>query len=44
MIILGGGVAKHQIANAMLIVRNAFSGLLISDMLDSAMEPIFPST
>lgn len=25
MIILGGGVCKHQIANAMLIVRNVWS-------------------
>jgi len=25
MIVLGGGVCKHQIANAMLIVRNRFS-------------------
>jgi len=43
MIILGGGVAKHQIANAMLIVRNSFSRLLITDMPHSATEQIFPS-
>lgn len=44
MIILGGGVAKHQIANAMLIVRNSFSRSLITDMPHSAMELISPST
>jgi deoxyhypusine synthase len=32
MIILGGGVCKHQIANAMLIVRSlAFNWMIIVD-------------
>jgi deoxyhypusine synthase len=32
MIILGGGICKHQIANAMLIVRRSFStGCATSD-------------
>lgn len=30
MIILGGGVCKHQIANAMLIVRSRFFACIIS--------------
>ena len=42
MIVLGGGVCKHQIANAMLIVRNHFSWAILahSFFLHSAMARI----
>lgn len=33
MIILGGGVCKHQIANAMLIVRNRFHWVFLAHSL-----------
>ena len=42
MIVLGGGVCKHQIANAMLIVRNRFSSVILAHplFLHSAMVRI----
>lgn len=41
MIVLGGGVCKHQIANAMLFVSRPVGSL---DLTSSATVPITPST
>lgn len=49
MIILGGGVCKHQIANAMLFVRNcifflAWKGLLMIKQRNGADYAVYINT
>lgn len=39
MVILGGGVCKHQIANAMLFVRHSARFVHHTDVLDCRLTP-----